>query len=92
MQYGDLLLTRTSLSRLHHLQNRDVRCGLRKYDYVSQYRANLGWLPMSQYKEQFSQCLDQHYLGEGIFLQPTIDFDCKHFYNTRCSPWFADFF
>ena len=49
-----------------------MTCGLRKYDHVSQYRANLGWLPMSEFV-QYQTILTmfgQHYLGEGILLQP----------------------
>ena len=84
------------MSWLQRIQNRAVRmtCGLRKYDHVSQYRANLGWLPMSEFVKYRTilTMFGQHYLGEGILLQPPIDFGRKHSYRTRCSPWFADIF
>ena len=84
------------MSQLQCMQNRAVcmTCGLRKYDHVSQYRANLGWLPMSEFVKYriILIMFGQHYLGEGILLQPLIDFGRKHSYRTRCSPWFADIF
>ena len=53
-----------------------------------------GFLCLSLYStELFSPSMfGQHYLGEGILLQPPIDFGHKYFYRTRCSPWFADIF
>ena len=65
-----------------------------RQQWMSQYRANLGWLPMSEFV-QYQTILTmfgQNYLGEGILLQPPIDFGHKHSYGTRCSPWFADIF
>ena len=32
----------------------------------------------------------QHYLGDGIQFNPSIEFGNKHSYRTRQSPWFAN--
>ena len=59
-------INRDSMSWLQRMQNRAVRM-TRKYDHVSQYRANLGWLPMSEFV-QYRTILTM-YLGEGISHQ-----------------------
>ena len=90
------VISRDFLSRLDRLQNRDVHlfCGLRKYDCVSQCRAGLRWLPVSQFIRYRSvlAMLGQHNLGEVAACSPPITFGCKHSYRTRCSPWFANIF
>ena len=79
-------ISKDSMSLLQRMQNRAVHmtCGLRKYDHVSQDRANLGWLPMSEFVKYRTilTMFGQHYLGEGILLQPPIDFGRKHSYRT----------
>ena len=90
-------ISRDCLSHLDHLQNRAVHltCGLRqKYDSVSQCRAGLRWLPVSQFIQYRSvlPILGQHYLGEGVVFSPPITFGRKQSYGTIPPPWFADIF
>ena len=71
-----------------------LTCSLRKYDHVSHYRANLGWLPVSRFIQYQSLLMmfGRHYLGEGVSFSPPIEFGHKHSYQTRCSSWFANIF
>ena len=86
-------ISKDSLCRLNRLQNWAVHltCGLRKYDHVSQYRASLGWLPITQFVQYRSvlTMFHQHYLGNGILFNSPIEFGSKHSYGTRQPPWFA---
>ena len=79
-----------SLHRLIHLHNHGVRltCGLRKYDHMSQHRAWLGWLPVDsfvKYRSLLTLFYD-YYIGEGVALNPAIQFGRTHCYETRCPP------
>ena len=89
-------ISRDFSSHLDRLQNRAVClfCGLRKYDRVSQCRAGLRWLPVSQFIQYRSvlAMLGKHNLGESAAFSPSITFGRKHSYGTRCPPWFADIF
>ena len=76
-------------SRLQHLCNRTVRvtCGLRKYDYVSAARHNLGWLPFDllvQYRTLV--LMHRHYVHDNcVQLDPPLLFGPNHGHNTRQS-------
>ena len=89
-------ISRDFLSRLDRLQNRAVGifCGLWKYDCVSQCRAGLRWLAVSQFIQYRSilAMLGKDYLGEGVAFSPPVTFGCKHSNGTRFPLWFADFF
>ena len=74
-------ISKNTVSRLQHMQNRAVRitCEIWKYEHVSQYRANLEWLPVPEFVQYRTNLMmfGQHYLG---------DFGRKHSYETRSSP------
>ena len=86
------MIISTRLTRLH---NHGVRltCGFRKYDHVSQYRAQLGWLPVDSFIKYRSlvdsfikycsllTLLRDYYTGRGV---PEIKFGRTHSYGTRC--------
>ena len=81
-------IQKDALSRLTRLHNHGIRltCGLRKYDHVSQYRAQLGWLPVDsfiKYRSLLSLFRD-YYTGRGVPLNPEFEFGRTHSYATRC--------
>ena len=60
------------------LQNRTIHlvCELQYYDHVSQCWARLGWLLIDQFVQYRSvlAMFYQHYLGDGILFNPSIEF------------------
>ena len=76
------------LSRLTRLHNHGIRltCGLRKYDHVSQYRAQLGWLPVDSFIKYRSllSLFRNYYTGRGVPRNPEFVFGRTHSYATRC--------
>jgi len=60
-----------------------LTCGLQKYDHVSQYKANLRWLLVSEFMQYWLHYSYHVQSWWEICLQPTINFGCKHSYKTR---------